>query len=58
MELVERDAALLTFERQLAAARLGGGHVLLVSGEAGIGKTCLLKELADRRADAALWWGA
>ena len=58
MELVERDAALLTFERQLAAARLGGGHVLLVSGEAGIGKTTLLKAFAERRGDAALWWGA
>ena len=58
MELVERDAALLTFERQLEAARLAGGHVLLVSGEAGIGKTTLLKAFAERRGDAALWWGA
>ena len=58
MELVERDAALLTFDRQLAATRLAGGHVLLVSGEAGIGKTTLLKAMADRRGDAALWWGA
>ena len=38
MELVERDAALLTFERQLAAAARQR-PVLLVSGEAGIGKT-------------------
>ncbi len=58
MELVERDAALLTFERQLAATRLGSGHVLLVSGEAGIGKTTLLKAFGQRRDDAALWWGA
>ena len=58
MELVERDAALLTFDRQLAATRLGGGHVLLVSGEAGIGKTTLLKAFVARRGDAALWWGA
>jgi DNA-binding CsgD family transcriptional regulator/tetratricopeptide (TPR) repeat protein len=58
MELVERDAALLTFERQLAATRLGSGHVVLVSGEAGIGKTTLLKAVADRRGDATLWWGA
>ncbi|HEY9023896.1 MAG TPA: AAA family ATPase, partial [Burkholderiaceae bacterium] len=56
--LVERDAALLTFERQLAAARQGGGHLVLVSGEAGIGKTTLLKAMAARRGDAALWWGA
>src|ERR1700760_1921779 len=58
MELVERDAALLAFDRQLAATRAGGGHVLLVSGEAGIGKTTLLKAFAERRGDAALWWGA
>ncbi|HYP30711.1 MAG TPA: AAA family ATPase [Burkholderiaceae bacterium] len=58
MELVERDAALLTFERQLAATRHGGGHLVLVSGEAGIGKTTLLKAMAARRGDATLWWGA
>ncbi len=58
MNLVERDAALLTFERQLAATRLGSGHVLLVSGEAGIGKTTLLKAFGHRRGDATLWWGA
>jgi DNA-binding CsgD family transcriptional regulator len=58
MELVERDAALLTFDRQLAATRQGGGHLVLVSGEAGIGKTSLLKAMAARRGDATLWWGA
>ena len=58
MELVERDAALLTFDRALASARLGSGHALLVSGEAGIGKTSLLKAMGERRGDAALWWGA
>ena len=58
MELVERDAALLTFDRQLAAARQGSGHVLLVYGEAGIGKTTLLKAFAERRGDALPWWGA
>ena len=58
MALLERDAALLTFDRALASARLGSGHVLLVSGEAGIGKTSLLKAMGARRGDAALWWGA
>ncbi|MFL6696247.1 MAG: ATP-binding protein [Vitreoscilla sp.] len=58
MELVERDAALQAFDRQLGATRLGGGHVLLVCGEAGIGKTTLLKAFAERRGDALLWWGA
>ncbi len=58
MELVERDPALRAFERQLAATRLGSGHVLLVSGEAGIGKTTLLKAMAAQRGEATLWWGA
>ena len=58
MELVERDAALLSFARELAALRSGGGHAMLVSGEAGIGKTTLLKAMAERRGDATLWWGA
>ncbi len=30
----------------------------MVSGEAGIGKTSLLNELALRRGDTTLWWGA
>ncbi len=58
MELVDRDAALLTLARALESARGGSGHVLLVSGEAGIGKTTLLRAFAQRRGDAALWWGA
>jgi len=58
MELLERDAALLTFERQLASTHADGGHLVLVSGEAGIGKTSMLKAMAARRGDAALWWGA
>ena len=58
MDLIERDAALLTFDGRLAATRLGSGHVLLVSGEAGIGKTTLLKAFARQLGDAALWWGA
>ena len=58
MALLEREAALATFDRLLDATRAGSGHVLLVSGEAGIGKTTLLKALAARADDAALWWGA
>jgi DNA-binding CsgD family transcriptional regulator/tetratricopeptide (TPR) repeat protein len=58
MKLAEREAALLTFDRQLEGTRGGGGHVLLVCGEAGIGKTTLLKAFAQRRGDASLWWGA
>ena len=58
MALVERDAALLTFDGLLAATRQGGGRALLVSGEAGIGKTTLLEALVARAGDATPWWGA
>jgi DNA-binding CsgD family transcriptional regulator len=58
MELVEREAALQAFDHHLQHVALGTGHVLLVAGEAGIGKTTLLKALAARRGEAALWWGA
>jgi DNA-binding CsgD family transcriptional regulator len=58
MDLVERDAALQAFDRLLAATRQGGGHVLLVSGEAGIGKTTLLRAFGARGHEAAVWWGA
>lgn len=58
MELVERDAALQRLEDRLRAVAGGSGHVVLVGGEAGIGKTSLLQALAARRADADLWWGA
>ncbi|MEP6502192.1 MAG: AAA family ATPase [Betaproteobacteria bacterium] len=58
MELVEREAALQALEHHLPRVALGTGHVVLVGGEAGIGKTSLLKALAARRGEAALWWGA
>ncbi len=44
--MVGRDAELATARRVLAASRAGDGGVLLVTGEAGIGKSRLLTELA------------
>ena len=58
MELVERDAPLRALEDCLRSVVGGTGHAVLLSGEAGIGKTSLLKALAARRGDALLWWGA
>ncbi len=43
MELVERDDALRTFGEAIEQARLGRGRCVLVHGEAGIGKSSLLK---------------
>jgi DNA-binding CsgD family transcriptional regulator/tetratricopeptide (TPR) repeat protein len=58
MELVERDAPLRVLEDCLRSVTGGTGRVVLLSGEAGIGKTSLLKAIAARRGDAQLWWGA
>lgn len=58
MELVERDAVLREIEALLGGVARGSGHTVFVAGEAGIGKTSLLKVLAERRGDALLWWGA
>ena len=46
MELVERDTLLQQLEALLGAVARGSGHTAFVAGEAGIGKTSLLKALA------------
>lgn len=56
--LVERSAALEALDGCLQAVHDGIGRVLLVAGEAGIGKTSLLRQFASRHARVSLWWGA
>ncbi|PJJ71381.1 AAA ATPase-like protein [Diaminobutyricimonas aerilata] len=46
--VVGRDDALELVARRWAAARLGRGHMLLVAGEPGIGKTRLMHEASRR----------
>jgi DNA-binding CsgD family transcriptional regulator/tetratricopeptide (TPR) repeat protein len=58
MELVERDTLLQQLESLLADVARGSGHTVFLAGEAGIGKTSLLKALAEQRGNALLWWGA
>lgn len=45
--LIGRDAEVALAARRWAAAREGAGHLLLVSGEAGIGKTRVVREIAS-----------
>jgi oligopeptide transport system substrate-binding protein len=46
--LVERTQELATMQAAWERARLGQGHMVLVEGEAGIGKTRLIEEFANR----------
>jgi DNA-binding CsgD family transcriptional regulator len=59
-ELLERSSKLADLERQLElVARSGAGRVVLIAGEAGIGKTALMREFcASRTSSQRLLWGA
>jgi predicted ATPase len=54
MELVERDGALAVLAQALEQAGEGTGRLVLVSGEAGVGKTALLRWFVDTRNDELL----
>lgn len=56
--LVERDEPLQTLRDQLSVAGRGTGSVALVAGEAGIGKTGILRALSEARGEMRVWWGA
>jgi DNA-binding CsgD family transcriptional regulator/tetratricopeptide (TPR) repeat protein len=51
--LLEREQTLAALERAVADAAAGRGSVVLVTGEAGIGKTSLVRAFADDAADRA-----
>ena len=59
VELLERDDQLAVLEDALAEVQGGRGRLVLVSGEAGIGKTTLLRHFCDQHAsDTRILWGA
>jgi DNA-binding CsgD family transcriptional regulator/tetratricopeptide (TPR) repeat protein len=51
MELLERETALAEVQAALADAAAGEGRVVLVAGEAGVGKTSLVEALGERVGD-------
>ncbi len=59
-ELLERSDALSVLTASLTAvAQTGEGRLVLVSGEAGVGKTALLRRFCDdHRGSARILWGA
>jgi len=58
MDLLERDAHLGALDAWLEDAAGGTGHVVLTSGEAGVGKTALLKAFRERQSGrATVLWG-
>ena len=59
MMLLERERFLETLREALASARRGDGRLALVSGEAGVGKTSLVRAFcASVRDDARVLEGA
>ncbi len=59
MDLLEREHCFEQLALALRAARTGQGRTVLVSGEAGIGKTALVEQFARQRCPGArLLWGA
>ena len=59
MELIERDSHLAVLAEHLGFAVAGHGRLVLVGGEAGVGKTSLVRAFAEEQAEKArIVWAA
>ena len=59
MQLLERDQFVAIMTSALRDVEAGSGRMVLVTGEAGIGKTTLVRQFAERHSkDAHILWGA
>ena len=58
MRLLERELQLGALRDYAADARQGNGRLVLVSGEAGIGKSSLVEALVDGLADSRVAWAS
>ena len=58
MQLLEREQSLADLAAWFDGAVRASGCITLVAGEAGIGKTTLLQEFAQRQGNAHVLWGA
>jgi DNA-binding CsgD family transcriptional regulator len=55
MDLQERDDALKKLETALQLSLAGNGRILLISGEAGLGKTTLVEKFIASQSQRVLW---
>jgi len=58
VSLLERESQLASLRQYAAEARGGTGRLVLVSGEAGVGKSSLVELLQEELSDARWVWGA
>jgi DNA-binding CsgD family transcriptional regulator/tetratricopeptide (TPR) repeat protein len=58
MRLLERDTQLSALEGYAAEAARGLGRLVLIEGEAGVGKSTLIEQLEERVPDVRWCWGA
>jgi DNA-binding CsgD family transcriptional regulator/tetratricopeptide (TPR) repeat protein len=58
MELIERESELALLEQHASACDVAGGKIVLVSGEAGIGKSSLVRTFTGSLVGRTVWWGA
>ncbi|MGH3444587.1 MAG: ATP-binding protein [Nocardioidaceae bacterium] len=57
MPILEREAHLASLQQYADEARAGAGRLVLVSGEAGVGKSTLVEQLQRDIPDARWCWG-
>jgi DNA-binding CsgD family transcriptional regulator/tetratricopeptide (TPR) repeat protein len=58
MQIIERDSFLTALKQDAEAASAGTGQTLLISGEAGIGKTSLLEQFVREAPVLHFLWGS
>jgi tetratricopeptide (TPR) repeat protein len=58
LELLERSELLEALGAALEGASAGRGRMILLGGEAGVGKTALVREFCSHNASARVLWGA
>lgn len=57
MPLLEREAQLASLGEYAGEARQGEGRLVLIAGEAGVGKSALVDQVRHGLPDATWCWG-